>query len=256
MLARLVTAFGMVHIITEYGAELALCEGPSMLPTIRARGEVILVDRLTPRIYGLQGGNEGSKRVKIARQQQQEYEEANKETKEAHKWHQTRVPVNRLQAKGKWRRFRTQVTTGISVGDVVMVQHPNRQGTVCKRVLGLPGDMVVKEPPRRNRRVGRRSFQQQEQQLRGNLVVVPDGHVWIEGDNSLDSHDSRYYGAVPAALIIGRVVCRVWPLRGKALMERGWRPSLPPGRPCTGSTILPAGYEGEEIEKQNMASND
>ena len=63
----------------------------------------------------------------------------------------------------------------------------------------------------------------------------------------MNSSDSRTYGAVPAALIVGRVVCRVWPIRGDALMERGWRPKVPLGRICSGSTILPAGYEGEEI---------
>jgi hypothetical protein len=39
---------------------------------------------------------------------------------------------------------------------------------------------------------------------RGAVVRVPAGHVWREGDNPLDSHDSRAYGAVPAALVQGR----------------------------------------------------
>jgi hypothetical protein len=43
--------------------------------------------------------------------------------------------------------------------------------------------------------------------------VVPPGHLWIEGDNSNNSLDSRSYGSVPASLVIGKVVCRLWPLR-------------------------------------------
>ena len=30
-------------------------------------------------------------------------------------------------------------------------------------------------------------------------VLVPRGHVWLEGDNKAASHDSRHYGPVPAA---------------------------------------------------------
>jgi inner membrane protease subunit 1 len=151
------------------------------------------------------------------------------------------ISANQFSPNGKWSRFWTRLTTGISVGDVVVVQHPERHGTVCKRVLGLPGDVVLRPPPSRR---SRRSAPPRE-----NLYVVPDGHCWIEGDNSLNSSDSRVYGAVPAALIVGRVLCRVWPLRGDALMERGARPTMPPGRPCSGSTILPAGYNGEEISR-------
>ena len=53
---RLACAFGFVYVVTEYGVELTICEGPSMLPTIKPRGEIILMDRFTPRWYGLQGG--------------------------------------------------------------------------------------------------------------------------------------------------------------------------------------------------------
>jgi signal peptidase I len=207
-----------------------------MLPTIRTNGEIILVDRCTTRLHGIEGGCDGNERVQKARQRQEEYEKVSHQSS----WHQVMIPSNRLSPHGKWSRLWTRLTTGISVGDVVVVQHPERHGTVCKRVLGLPGDVVLWSPP--PSRWSRRSAPPRQ-----NLYIVPDGHVWIEGDNSLNSSDSRAYGAVPAALIIGRVLCRVWPLRGDALMERGARPTIPPGRPCSGSTILPAGYKGEEI---------
>jgi signal peptidase I len=41
------------------------------------------------------------------------------------------------------------------------------------------------------------------------LVAVPYGHVWLEGDNPRNSKDSRNFGAVPTALIVGRVVGKV-----------------------------------------------
>lgn len=38
------------------------------------------------------------------------------------------------------------------------------------------------------------------------------GRVWLEGDNRDHSRDSRTFGALPAALVAGRVVFRYWPL--------------------------------------------
>ena len=43
------------------------------------------------------------------------------------------------------------------------------------------------------------------------LVQVPTGHVWLQGDNTLNSTDSRHYGPVPYALLEGRVFLRVSP---------------------------------------------
>jgi hypothetical protein len=37
--------------------------------------------------------------------------------------------------------------------------------------------------------------------------------VWLQGDNTRNSNDSRHYGAVPVAMLRGRVCYRVWPLR-------------------------------------------
>jgi signal peptidase I len=113
------------------------------------------------------------------------------------------------------------------VGDVVVAYHPKRPGTVCKRVVGLPGDQVLKP--------------------NGSILVVPDGHIWLEGDNAMNSSDSRSYGPLPAALVQGRVMARLWPLRGAAWMVRGARPVHSGSK--GGSTVLPAGYQGEHIRK-------
>ena len=260
LLWRLTAAIGTVHLVSEYCIELTLCEGPSMYPTIRPYGEIILVDRLSPRLWGINGGCAGTDRAREARKRQDAWEEAQRRSSSAaaaavdgavtatttdlYQWHEPRIPVNQLPPTGAWSRFWKQLTSGISVGDVVVVQHPDRRGTVCKRIVGLPGDLVVDPPSleiRRNQNK-RRIYQH-------GLLVIPDGHIWIEGDNPRNSADSRNYGPVPAALIVGRVACRVWPLRGSAMMQRGARPCPPDGAPFSGSTILPAGYEGEEIVK-------
>jgi inner membrane protease subunit 1 len=91
-------------------------------------------------------------------------------------------------------------------GDVVMARSPvNPNLVVCKRVLGLEGDRVTVLPT----------------SSRGHVkqVVVPKGHVWLQGDNAYNSTDSRHYGPVPYALIQGKVFYRIWP-------PEGWGPVL------------------------------
>lgn len=42
--------------------------------------------------------------------------------------------------------------------------------------------------------------------------VVPEGYVWVMGDNRTNSADSRAFGAVNMEDITGRAVFRYWPL--------------------------------------------
>lgn len=42
-------------------------------------------------------------------------------------------------------------------------------------------------------------------------IVVPDGYIYVMGDNRKESKDSRFFGCVPIEHVDGYVLCRIWP---------------------------------------------
>jgi inner membrane protease subunit 1 len=85
----------------------------------------------------------------------------------------------------------------LSRGDLITLKSPLEPGRIiCKRVIGLPGDVVCVDP------TGKKAPSTEH-------VIIPKGHVWISGDNAAWSRDSRNYGPVSMSLIQGRLLARV-----------------------------------------------
>lgn len=173
---RTIQILAALHLVSTTLAELRICTGFSMLPTLSQHGDCVLV---SPLPY--------------------------------------------------WSPFSEKhKSAGPRRGDVVVATSPMHPGqTVCKRVLGVEGDLVEIEPRRGGQRkwidaggngymvdipdaqaemdnvlLPRRSGE-------GQWVKVPKGHVWLVGDNLSNSTDSRKYGPVPIAMVKGKVLARV-----------------------------------------------
>ena len=130
-MAQVVSA---LWLFERYVLSMTLAQGPSMQPTLRAQGDVLLLDRRYP---------------------------------------------SRARPLGR--------------GDVVVCASSYQENySIVKRVVGLPGD----------------ELQRPEWAA---PLVVPPGHVWLEGDNPANSMDSRHYGAIPSALVRARVLAVAWP---------------------------------------------
>lgn len=88
-----------------------------------------------------------------------------------------------------------------------------------KRVIGLPGDHIeIKDG-----NVYRNGEKLEEDYIRSEVatgvqeeeyadVVVPEGTIYVMGDNREQSKDSRSFGCIPYDRVNGYLVCRIWPL--------------------------------------------
>jgi len=84
---------------------------------------------------------------------------------------------------------------------------------LIKRVIGLPGDVVEGRDGHVlvNDRILVEPYLEEETTDFA-PVTVPEGCVWVMGDNRDDSRDSRSFGPIDEDQIVGRAFVRVWPL--------------------------------------------
>ncbi|OYD06125.1 signal peptidase I [Paludifilum halophilum] len=97
--------------------------------------------------------------------------------------------------------------------DVVLFQPEDSEWIFSKRIIGLPGEIVEG----RNHRVYINEKPLAEPYTQPSIndfgpVKVPKDHVFVLGDNRLESADSREFGPIPIRSIIGRADVIVYPL--------------------------------------------
>jgi signal peptidase I len=131
---------------------------------------------------------------------------------------QDRMIVNKLSYKiGEPERF-----------DIVVFHAPENKDYI-KRVIGLPGDHI--EYKNDTLYVNGEAYDEpyledyKQQVIDGPLTepftleekigseTVPDGHIFVMGDNRRFSKDSRHIGTVPLEEVLGKTSIIYWPIQ-------------------------------------------
>lgn len=120
----------------------------------------------------------------------------------------------------------------VNRGDIIVFERPEGESNdqvkdLIKRVIALPGESLVIN----DNKIYINGQQLAEPYLPAGTIntpgpggatwthkcttddpcVVPEGTVWVMGDNRTNSKDSRYIGPIPEDKIVGRAFVTVWP---------------------------------------------
>jgi signal peptidase I len=106
-------------------------------------------------------------------------------------------------------------------GDVVVLQPPEHEELLIKRVLALPGETVEVQGGRVL--IDGCPLEEPWSINTGGLdcspTYVPPLHVFVLGDNRGRSDDSRSFGPVPIDAVVGRAWLAYWPLEQVGLVR-------------------------------------
>jgi signal peptidase I len=110
----------------------------------------------------------------------------------------------------------------------VIVFHANEKEDFVKRVIGLPGDKIEYREDRlyvNGNKVNEPFLEQYRKEALGGYLTgdftleditgverVPEGQLFVLGDNRLGSWDSRQFGFVSEEQVVGKVNLRYWPI--------------------------------------------
>lgn len=111
-------------------------------------------------------------------------------------------------------------------GDIVTFEDPEGSGTILiKRVIAVAGQTVTIEKGNiyvdgvklaEQYTDGKETYalDAHGSNLDANIeypYTVPEGYIWVMGDNRTNSLDSRYFGAIPISSVTSRALVIYWP---------------------------------------------
>lgn len=118
---------------------------------------------------------------------------------------------------------RYKLGRGVEIGDCIVALKPtDPDQRVCKRVTGMPGDIILIDPsmdPKGSNNKNNNSNNKSDDTTKissinddkinesfNKYIKVPEGHCWVTGDNLAHSLDSRTYNSLPLGLIKGKII--------------------------------------------------
>jgi signal peptidase I len=109
-----------------------------------------------------------------------------------------------------------------SLGQAVGVAPPSDRDFI-KRVVGTPGDRITCEQGKlvRNGQVVPEPYLAPGTTTENcTPTTVPQGKLFVMGDNRNNSEDSRTFGPVDRSTVVGRAFVRIWPLNHLGWLRR------------------------------------
>jgi len=175
------TALVIAFLVKTFAAQAFYIPSVSMLPTLE-EGDRVVVSRVAYRVHEPRRGD-----VVV-------FEATSREA-----------------ASGDDDAWPVRVVRGFF--ETVGLVHPSTEDFI-KRVVGLPGETVEGRDGRiwiDGRALDEPYLTEGTEPGTFAPVKVPEGHLFVMGDNRENSRDSRYFGPVPIEKVVGRAALRIWP---------------------------------------------
>jgi signal peptidase I len=109
-------------------------------------------------------------------------------------------------------------------GDIIVFHYPrNPEQEYIKRVVGLPGEKIEIA----NGKVFVNNQELEEPYIAASIKygpgswIVPEGSLFVLGDNRNNSSDSHRWGTLPMEYVVGRALMVYWPPQQWKLIEQG-----------------------------------
>jgi signal peptidase I len=109
-----------------------------------------------------------------------------------------------------------------SLGQAVGVAPPSDRDFI-KRVVGTPGDRITCQQGRLYRNgsaVNEPYLAPGTRTENCTPTTIPDGKLYVMGDNRNNSEDSRTFGPIDRSTLVGRAFVRIWPLSHTGWLRR------------------------------------
>lgn len=110
------------------------------------------------------------------------------------------------------RTFKDKIKEGAFIANLIK-DKSNTENTWVKRVVGVAGDVVSVRDGELYRNGVKVMNDPKKEQMMWDVedYVVPEGYVYVMGDNRNHSNDSRAVGAIPMKNVIAKVIFRFYP---------------------------------------------